>query len=121
VAFKKNPLLLNPFPRKRGRSLLGLFILNRFRKVNAKEVIAMLGFDLMDSQAGKDIYHIGLQKGINNAKEMLIDALEVRFENIPDNIIEPLNDINDLERLKNLHREAIRCPNLDSFKKRLLS
>jgi len=113
--------LFSPEKQRDALNILGLFILNRFRKVNAKEVMAMLGFDLMDSQAGKDIYDMGLQKGVNNVKEMLIDALEVRFENIPDNIIEPINGINDLERLKNLHREAIRCPDLDSFKTRLLS
>jgi len=103
-------------------NILGLFILNRFRKVNAKEVMAMLGFDLMDSQAGKDIYDMGLQEGvINNAKEMLIDALEVRFENIPDNIIEQINRIYDPNRLKDLFKQAMRCPDLDHFKKRLLS
>jgi predicted transposase YdaD len=103
-------------------NILGLFILNRFRKVNAKEVMAMLGFDLMDSQAGKDIYDMGLQEGvINNAKEMLIDALEVRFENIPDNIIEQLNGIYDPNRLKDLFKQAMRCPDLEHFKKRLLS
>ena len=57
----------------------------------------------------------------DNAKEMLIEALEVRFEDIPANIIEQINTIQDSERLKHLHREAMRCPDLDNFKKRLLS
>ena len=40
-------------------SVLGLFILNRFRKITYEEVIAMLKFDLMDTVAGRQLYEMG--------------------------------------------------------------
>jgi len=40
----------------------------------------MLNFDLMDTVAGKQVYDMGLQKGvINDAQEMVIEVL-VRSE-----------------------------------------
>jgi hypothetical protein len=52
----------------------------------------MLHFDLMDSVAGRQLYDMGYQKGeekgqqigmLEEAREMLIEALKVRFFECP--------------------------------------
>jgi predicted transposase YdaD len=103
-------------------SILGLFILNRFRKITYEEVIAMLKFDLMDTVAGRQLYDMGQQKGaINKARDMLINVLEVRFGLVPHKMIDQIRVIDQLEMLNSLHGEAIQSPNIGSFKERLLS
>jgi len=49
--------------RQEAINIIGLFLLSRFRKLHHKEVIDMLNLDLMDTQAGQDIYHMGLVRG----------------------------------------------------------
>jgi predicted transposase YdaD len=113
-----------PVEQKHGEvlSALGLLILNRFRKITYEEVIAMLKFDLMDTVAGRQLYDMGQQKGaINNARDMLLDALEVRFELVPHKMIDHINMIDQPEELKSLFKQAIRCPNIGAFKERLSS
>ncbi len=103
-------------------SILGLFILNRFREITYEEVIAMLKFDLMDTVAGRQLYDMGQQKGaINKARDMLINVLEVRFGLVPHKMIDQIRVIDQLEMLNSLHVEAIQSPNIGSFKERLLS
>jgi len=103
-------------------NVLGLFILNRFREITYEEVIAMWKFDLMDTVAGRQLYDMGQQKGgLNNARDMLLDALDARFGLVPHKMIDQINVIDQPEELKSLHREAIRCPNIGSFKERLSS
>jgi len=100
--------------------ILGLFVLNRFRELQYKEVIAMLNFDLMDTVAGQQLHDMGHQKGlIEEAREMLLDVLDVRFGIIPTDIIEQIRHISKREWLKSLHRQAILCSNLESFKEML--
>ena len=52
---------------------------------------------------------------------MLLDALDARFGLVPHKMIDQINVIDQPEELISLHREAIRCPNMGSFKERLLS
>jgi hypothetical protein len=96
--------------------ILGLFFLNRFRDFKYEEVIAMLNFDLMDTVAGQQLHDMGL---IEDAREMVLDALDVRFGIIPTDIIEQIRNISKREWLKSLHRQAILCSNLESFKEML--
>jgi len=112
-------------------SILGLFILNRFREITYEEVIAMLKFDLMDTVAGRQLYEMGqqkglqqghgegLQKGLNNSRDMLLDALDARFGLIPHKMIDKIRTIDQLEMLKSLFKQAMRCSDLQSFKKQL--
>jgi hypothetical protein len=103
-------------------SVLGLFILNRFREITYEEVIAMLNFDLMDTVAGKQLYDMGRQKErVNTLQETVLDALDARFGLVPHKMIDQINVIDQPDELISLHREAIRCPNIGSFKERLLS
>jgi predicted transposase YdaD len=104
--------------------ILGLFVLNRFRQLQYEEVIAMLNFDLMDSVAGQQVYDMGHQKGIQkgvieDAREMVLEVLDERFGIIPGDMIQQVRVISLREHLKELHRQAIRCSDLESFKEML--
>jgi len=77
----------------------------------------MLNFDLMDSVAGQQVYDMGHQKGlIEEAREMVLEALKEKFGIVPSNIIEQIRAISLREHLTELLRQAIRCPDLESFK-----
>jgi hypothetical protein len=67
---------------------------------------------------------IGIKKGIplgmiKDAQEMVIEALEVRFGIATDNTIAQVRSINQRERLKSLHRQAILCETMDAFQEML--
>ncbi|MBW1759053.1 MAG: hypothetical protein JRI88_01790 [Deltaproteobacteria bacterium] len=58
----------------------------------------------------------GMQQGIlQDAREALIDILEVRFEVISPPMVKILNDINDSSILKILRRKAVKVKSLDEF------
>ena len=108
-------------------SVLGLFILNRFREITYEEVIAMLKFDLMDTVAGRQLYDMGQQKGrgeelqkrLIDAQDMFLDALDARFGLVPHKMIDKIRTIDQVEMLKSLFKQAMRCPDLQSLKKQL--
>ena len=135
--------------RREALDILGLFILNRFRQLEYEEVRAMLDFDLMDTVAGRQVYDMGHQKGHQNghksgleigletglqkglqkghqdgwlekAREDVLEVLYERFEIIPDEIIDEISAIELRGVLKQLHRQAIRCADIDSFNEILL-
>jgi len=104
--------------------ILGLFVLNRFRQLQYKEVIAMLNFDLMDSVAGQQVYDMGHQKGVQKGlletlQEDVIEVLDERFGIVPSDMIKQVRAISLREHLKQLLRQAIRCPDMESFKEML--
>ena len=104
--------------------ILGLFALNRFRQLQYKEVIAMLNFDLMDSVAGQQVYDMGHQKGLEKGwletlQEDVLEVLDERFGIVPSDMIEQVRAISLREHLKQLLRQAIRCPDIESFKEML--
>ncbi len=58
----------------------------------------------------------GIEKGeLKNARESVIEVLETRFENVPETLTNTLNQINDIQRLKQLHKRAILIESLASF------
>ncbi len=60
---------------------------------------------------------IGERKGIVlNARDSILDAIDVRFKKIPGDIAESVRAIEKKEVLKSLHRHAITCENLDVFR-----
>ncbi len=84
----------------------------------------MLNFDLMDTLAGRQVYDMGhdkgLQKGLLNAEqEMIIEALKERFGAVSTKVIDRIHALDQQEELKELFRQALRCPDLNSFKKML--
>jgi len=64
----------------------------------------------------------GIEKGtLKTAKESVIEVLETRFNEIPDSMANTLNNINDINRLKQLHKQAILIESLASFESLLSS
>ena len=62
----------------------------------------------------------GYDKGaLNTAKMMLIEILEETIGIIPDYIDKKIQQISNLTTLKGLHRQAIRCNNLNDFNQKL--
>ena len=62
----------------------------------------------------------GIEEGkhrgkVESARENIIIVLEVRFGEIPLNICESVNLINDLSLLKKLHRNAILISSVEAF------
>ena len=62
----------------------------------------------------------GEQRGQILARQQdVIEALEIRFDRVPDGLREEIEHIVDSARLHALHRAAIRCADLESFAKEL--
>ncbi|MBF0223826.1 MAG: DUF2887 domain-containing protein [Desulfobacterales bacterium] len=106
--------------KKQAQDLIALFILNRFKNLSREEVVAMLNFDLMDTKAGKQIFEEGMEKGmekgmLNEAQEMVMEAIEAKYGNISQDIAEKIKAINYRDILKKLLKYAIRCKDIDEF------
>ncbi|MBF0495084.1 MAG: hypothetical protein HQK58_00685 [Deltaproteobacteria bacterium] len=100
--------------------ILALFFLNRFRGVSRTEVVDMLHLDLANTVAGQELIQLGAEKGkIEDARDMVIEALATRFELVPQNISDKVNQIETRETLKQLLRIAIKAENLETFKAKL--
>jgi flagellar biosynthesis/type III secretory pathway protein FliH len=58
----------------------------------------------------------GIQQGtIQTAREDLIHSLKVRFDIVPESMINTINEINDPATLRVLLRKAIKAASLDEF------
>lgn len=53
--------------------------------------------------------------GIETTRELVVDALLERFALIPPGIAEQIRNIQNLDVLKGLHRQAVKCPDLQTF------
>ncbi|MDI6792535.1 MAG: transposase, partial [bacterium] len=59
----------------------------------------------------------GLQQGLlKEGREMILEALNERFRDIPSFVSMAVNQIEDRDVLKLVHRCAIRCASLEEFK-----
>ncbi|NEP14804.1 MAG: transposase, partial [Symploca sp. SIO2C1] len=62
----------------------------------------------------------GMQRGaVQNAHEWLLEVLTVRFEVVPPEVIEAINQIKDVSVLKQLLREAIAISSMVEFQQLL--
>jgi flagellar biosynthesis/type III secretory pathway protein FliH len=52
-------------------------------------------------------------------QQAVVEALEIRFDRVPEGLREEIEHIADSSRLHSLHRSAIRCVDLESFAKEL--
>jgi predicted transposase YdaD len=93
--------------------VLGLFVLHRFSKLTYEEVRAMLGFDLMKTVAGQQVYEKG---SVDDAREMVLAALEARFEQVASKIVDQVNTIGQREVLRQLLKEAVLCSSMANFR-----
>ncbi len=58
----------------------------------------------------------GMQQGIlQSAREAVIDILELRFEVVPEAIVNRLNEIYDPSILKIFRRKAVKVSSLEEF------
>jgi hypothetical protein len=62
----------------------------------------------------------GIEKGsLFTKQQAVIEALEVRFERIPEGLKEAIAGVGDLSKLSTLLRVAIRCEDLETFAREL--
>ena len=58
----------------------------------------------------------GIAEGIiQNRREVILEVLEVKFGEIPTEVIEKVNEIEDPTLLKTLHRQAISLGSVEQF------
>ena len=62
----------------------------------------------------------GLEEGreegmLKDAREMVVDALEEHFGIVPIVIADKIHALGRRELLKSLHKQAIRCKNIEEF------
>ena len=55
------------------------------------------------------------QGALRNSRESILEVLEEKFGNVPEEIRAGLNTITDLDRLKRALRKAARCESLQAF------
>ena len=95
--------------------------------VPAKEVIERMQKLRMPEELIQDtmsaaelLFKEGRQEGRQEeAQDAVIQALETRFDRVPDGLREEIRHITDALRLKDLHRAAIRSADIESFAKEL--
>ncbi len=60
--------------------------------------------------------HSGIQKGLILSKQQdILEALQIRFDRIPEGLREAIESLSDVEKLSRLHRAAIRSADLEAF------
>lgn len=62
----------------------------------------------------------GIEKGVeqgslDTVREVLIETLSLRFQRVPEELLETLHKLSDLKQLKSLHRQAILAGSLEEF------
>ncbi len=73
--------------------------------------------ELMAKEEGREE---GIQLGLlRNARESVLAALQVRFETVPPELVEVINKIADIPRLRQLLLQAIAIPSLAEFQQLL--
>ena len=60
----------------------------------------------------------GLEKGmLADAREMVMEALDIKFRNVPGDMQSIINALNNRVLLKKLHRSAIQSKDIQEFRK----
>ena len=68
------------------------------------------------SQIELMVWEEGFQKGVlQNAREFLLIALDERFETVPQELVEVIDNIEDAGKLRQLLLQAIALPSLAEF------
>jgi len=62
----------------------------------------------------------GMEKGrLESTQESVIDAVEAKFDVVPEDIAKRIKEIKDMDLLKNLLKKAIKAKTLDEFRNEL--
>ncbi|GAB6163754.1 hypothetical protein JCM12298_29140 [Desulfothermus naphthae] len=86
----------------------------------AYELIGQERYEAGIQQGLQEGLQQGLQQGLLlDAQEMLLNALEERFEIVPRAIVRKIKEIEDREVIKGLFRVALRSDSLEEFKSKL--
>jgi hypothetical protein len=113
---------------KRKEAVLKLAYLVKLRKDLLEEYNALreevekmpIVIDFENDPAYKKGLDRGLIQGlVQEAQELVVEALEERFGSVPVSVKKKVLAIEDREVLKALHREAIRARSLRAFQKKL--
>ncbi|WP_293165048.1 hypothetical protein [Okeania sp. SIO2C9] len=57
-----------------------------------------------------------MEKGkLKSTRESIITVLETRFENVPTNLVDAINEIDNIQSLKQLTKTAVLIDYLESF------
>ena len=92
--------------------------------IEAEELLPLTGGEIMPTIAEKWIEQ-GVQKGIQQgvqqgilqtSRESVIEALEVRFDAVTQSVLKRLEDIDDPNVLKMLHKRALRVGSFQEFR-----
>ena len=74
----------------------------------------------MEIRAEKRGMERGMERGfLLNARESVLELLEVRFEAVPEELVNAINQIEDKVQLKDLHRQAIIVESIEAFQQLL--
>jgi len=76
------------------------------------EEIKMLDIIELAREKGEEA---GLQKGRESAQEMVLDTIFDLFGNLPIDMIEKVKSITHFEILKMIHRQALKCKDIEQF------
>jgi predicted transposase YdaD len=103
--------------RQEAIDIIGLFLLSRFRKLHHEEVIDMLNLDLMNTQAGQDIYHMGELKGelraeLRGERAIFIRLLRKRFGELSNSVQNNIDNAT-LSQLEQWSLNILDAKNLD--------
>ena len=92
-----------------------------FQEEELEEIIKKAGGDTMPSLAQKWIdqgMQKGMQKGmVREAREMVLDALETRFGNYPENLKERIIQMTDRDKLKEILRLILKVQRIEELEK----
>lgn len=110
------------------------WLIERFKISSYKEISTMLGpsTPLEETRAYKELIGIGKEEGIGigekkgikigekkgavtSKQEDIYEILEARFGSVAQSIVEKINSINDIEKLRKLLRNASTTESLDKF------
>ncbi len=62
------------------------------------------------------VERLGMKKGtLKTAREMVTEALAVRFSAIPEHVLASVSQVENQAALKHLHRQAILAPSMEQF------
>ncbi|MBM3239924.1 hypothetical protein FJZ31_26870 [Candidatus Poribacteria bacterium] len=94
-------------------------IYNEFRGKEVEKVAYITNFERVAMEKG---VQMGLEQGkqvgmLQNARELVLDALEEKFSVVPENIQGKLQEIEEREILRQLLRQVVRASSLEEFLK----
>ena len=90
-------------------------IYNELMSREVKEVAYVTNFERLAIEKGEQI---GM---LREVRELVIDALELKFGEVPEGLQTKLQEIQEREVLRKLHRQAILAPSMEEFRKSLQS